>query len=79
MAEPTIAGRKSAAVRFSLDRSKLAELARAFHDDDSAWYGEATASAAGFDDVPVLPTVDVLVDHWRKNGAWRSRPSPAWT
>ncbi len=69
MAESTIVGRKSAAVRFPLDRSKLAELARAFHDDDSAWYDQDAASAAGFDGVPVPPTVGVLADHWRKDGA----------
>jgi hypothetical protein len=67
--QPTIVGRKSVPVRFPLDRSKLAELARAFHDDDSAWYEESGASAAGFDGVPTPPTVGVLADHWREGGA----------
>lgn len=56
-------------VRVPLDRSKLAELARAFHDDDPAWYEEEAAAAAGFDGVPAPPTVGVLVDHWREHGA----------
>ena len=69
MTDTTIAGRQSAPVKFPLDRSKLAELARTFHDDDPAWYDEAAASAAGFDGVPAPPTVGVLADHWRQDGA----------
>lgn len=56
-------------MRFPLDRSKLAELARAFHDNDPTWYDPAAASAAGFEGVPVPPTVGVLADHWREDGA----------
>lgn len=68
MTEPTAQEPETAPVRFPLDRSKLAELARAFHDQDPAWYDEAAASAAGFHGVPAPPTVGVLADHWRKDG-----------
>jgi N-terminal half of MaoC dehydratase len=56
-------------VRFPIDQSKLAELARAFHDPDPVWYDEGAAAAAGFDAAPVPPTVTVLADHWREDGA----------
>jgi acyl dehydratase len=69
MIDPAIEGTDLGTVRFPLDRSKLAELARAFHDDDPVWHDPEAAAAAGFDDVPVPPTVTVLADHWRPDGA----------
>jgi hypothetical protein len=68
LAKSTSHGQKSAPIRCPLDRSKLAELARAFHDDDPVWYEEAAAATAGFDGVPAPPTVGVLADHWREGG-----------
>jgi hypothetical protein len=56
-------------VRFPLDRSKLAELSRAFHERDPVWHDPAVAVAAGFDGVPTPPTVTVLADHWMADGA----------
>jgi acyl dehydratase len=69
MIDPAIAGTTLQSVRFPLDRSKLAELARAFGDDDPAWQDPQAAEAAGFDTLPVPPTATVLVDHWREGGA----------
>lgn len=56
-------------VSFALERGKLAELARALGDPDPVWHDPAAARAAGFDDLPVLPTATVLTDHWRGDGA----------
>ena len=69
MIDPAIAGRELGSFRVPIDRSKLAELARAHHDDDPVWYDEAAAADAGFDTIPVPPTVTVLADHWRPGGA----------
>lgn len=69
MIDPAIAGADIGTVRFPVDRSKLAELARAFGDDDPVWYDAAAATAAGFDGIPVLPTTTVIADHWRPGGA----------
>lgn len=69
MIDPASRGRKLDSVRFPLDRSKLAELARALHDDDPVWHDPPAAAAAGFDGVPALPTAAVLADHWRPDGA----------
>jgi len=69
MIDPAIAGTTLDSVRFPLERSKLAELARAFGDEDPVWRDPAAAAAAGFDALPVPPTATVLVDHWREGGA----------
>jgi acyl dehydratase len=69
MIDPNIAGRHLDRVRFPIDRSKLAELARAFHEVNPAWHGPDAARAAGFEQVPTPPTVTVLADHWRTEGA----------
>lgn len=69
MIDPSIVGRDLNRVRFPIDRSKLAELARAFHEVNPAWHGPDAARAAGFDHVPTPPTVTVLADHWRTEGA----------
>lgn len=69
MSESTLAGTDLGTVRFPLDRSKLAELARSFGDDDPMWHDGEAAGAAGFDGVPVLPTATVIADHWREGGA----------
>ena len=68
MIDPTIIGTQLDEVSFPIDRSKVAELARAFGDDDPVWHDPQAAHAAGFDGVPTLPTVTVLTDHWRKGG-----------
>lgn len=69
MIDPDIRGTQLDEVRFPVERSKLAELARAFHETDPAWHDPAAARTAGFDDLPVPPTVTVLADHWREHGA----------
>lgn len=69
MIDPGIAGSEVGNVRFPVDRSKLAELARAFGDDDPVWHDPRAARAAGFDGVPALPTATVIADHWRPGGA----------
>lgn len=69
MIDPNIAGRELDAVRFSVERSKLAELARSFGDGDPIWHDPGAARARGFDEVPMQPTTTVIADHWREGGA----------
>lgn len=69
MIDPAIVGNEIGSVRFPVDRSKLAELARSFGDDDPVWYDRDAAREAGFDDIPVPPTMTVIADHWRPGGA----------
>jgi acyl dehydratase len=69
MIDLSMKGRDLGSVRFPVERGKLAELARAFHDADRVWFDTDAARAAGFDDVPTPPTVTVLADHWRADGA----------
>jgi acyl dehydratase len=68
MTDPSIVGEEIGCVSFPIDRSKLAELAKAFGDDDPVWHDPEVARAAGFDGVPSPPTVTVLADHWRSGG-----------
>jgi acyl dehydratase len=68
MIDPSITGRETARISFPIERSKLAELAKAFGDHDPAWHDPEAARAAGFDGVPALPTATVLMDHWREGG-----------
>jgi acyl dehydratase len=68
MIDASLVGRQIGQVSFPVDRSKLAELARAFGDDDPVWHDPQAAADAGFADVPTLPTLTVLVDHWRPGG-----------
>lgn len=69
MIDPSIAGTDIGTVRFPVDRSKLAELARSFGDDDPVWHDPEAARAAGFTDIPLPPTTTVIADHWRPGGA----------
>lgn len=69
MIENGIVGRALPPVTFPVERSKLAELARAYFDDDPVWHDPEVAEPAGFDGPPLLPTTTVLVDHWREGGA----------
>ena len=69
MIDPAIAGMDLGAVTFPVERSKLAELARALHEPDPAWSDESAARAAGFEAIPAPPTVTTLADHWRPAGA----------
>lgn len=69
MIDPSIEGRELGSVRFPLERGKLAELARALHADGPVWFDGDAARAAGFESIPLPPTVTVLADHWRKDGA----------
>jgi hydroxyacyl-ACP dehydratase HTD2-like protein with hotdog domain len=62
-------GRDLGSVRFPIERGKLAELARAFHEPARIWHDVDAAMHAGHDHVPVPPTVTVLADHWREHGA----------
>jgi len=66
--DPSIVGQELGEITFPVDRSKLAELARAFGDADPVWHDPQAARAAGFDAVPTPPTVTVLADHWRTGG-----------
>jgi acyl dehydratase len=68
MIDPSIVGKEIASVSFPIERSKIAELAKAFGDDDPVWWDQEVAYAAGFDGVPTPPTVTVLMDHWREGG-----------
>src|ERR1700751_2283318 len=70
MIDAALAGRELDEVSFPLDRSKLAELARALHDDDPVWYDVDAARAAGFDDIPIQPTATVISMHWRDGGVF---------
>jgi hydroxyacyl-ACP dehydratase HTD2-like protein with hotdog domain len=69
MIDPALEGQELETVSFVLDRSKLAELARAFHEDDPAWSDPRAARAQGFETIPAPPTATVLADHWRPGGA----------
>lgn len=69
MTDPGIKGKELETVSFALERSKLAELARAFNEDDPAWSDPEAAAAAGFEAVPAPPTATTLADHWRPGGA----------
>jgi acyl dehydratase len=69
MQSSELVGRDLGAVSFPVDRSKVAELARAFGDEDPAWFDTEAAAAAGFDGEPTQPTITVLGDHWREGGA----------
>lgn len=69
MIDPSVKGKELGSVRFPVERSKLAELARSFHDDDPIWYDPEAARAAGLGEIPMPPTVTVLADHWHRDGA----------
>jgi acyl dehydratase len=66
--DASIIGQEIAEVTFPVDRSKLAELARAYGETDPVWHDPQAAQTAGFDAVPTPPTVTVLADHWRSGG-----------
>jgi acyl dehydratase len=68
MIDSSIVGREIGRISFPIDRSKLAELAKALGDPDPVWHDPEVARAAGFDGVPTPPTVTVLMDHWRAGG-----------
>jgi acyl dehydratase len=68
MIDQSIVGKEIGRIAFPIDRSKLAELSRAFHDEDRVWYDAEAARAAGFEGIPTPPTVTVLADHWREGG-----------
>lgn len=72
MIDPALADQDLGSVTFPVERSKLAELARAFHDQDPMWHNLDASRAAGFTEIPVPPTVTVLADHWRDGGALAS-------
>jgi acyl dehydratase len=69
MIDPDLVGEELGSVRFPVERSKMYELSRALHDDDAVWHDPDAARAAGFDGVPLAPTMTVLADHWRADGA----------
>jgi acyl dehydratase len=66
--DPSIVGKEIGETTFPVERSKLAELGRAFGDPDPVWHDPQAAQAAGFDAVPSPPTVTVLGAHWRTGG-----------
>jgi len=68
MVDPSVVGKEIGRISFPIERSKLAELSRAFGDDDPVWHDPQAARAGGFAGVPTPPTVTVLLDHWREGG-----------
>jgi acyl dehydratase len=68
MIDQSAVGTELAPVSFPIDRSKLAELAKSFGDNDPLWWDPDAAQSAGFDGIPVTPTVTVLISHWRAGG-----------
>jgi N-terminal half of MaoC dehydratase len=68
MVDPSIVGKEIGRISFPIERSKLAELSKAFGEDDPVWHDARAARALGFDSVPTPPTVTVLMDHWREGG-----------
>ena len=68
MIDSSIVGRELNRVSFPVDRSKLAELSKAHGDSDPTWWDPEAARSAGFDGIPVPPTVTVIADHWREGG-----------
>jgi acyl dehydratase len=66
--DTSIVGRELAEIAFPIDRSKCAELGRAFGDTDPVWHDPTAATDVGFTAVPTFPTVTVLADHWRSGG-----------
>jgi hydroxyacyl-ACP dehydratase HTD2-like protein with hotdog domain len=69
MIETDIEGKVLETVTFDLSRSKLAELARSFHEESRVWSDPYAARAAGFATIPVPPTATVIADHEREGGA----------
>lgn len=69
MFDPSIETKATETVRFPLERGKLAELARAYREEDAVWRDPTAATAAGLPRLPVPPTATVLLDHWREGGA----------
>jgi N-terminal half of MaoC dehydratase len=65
---PSIVGKELGEVRFPIERSKLAELSRAYGDDDPAWHDPEVARGNGFTSLPMPPTATILGDHWRPGG-----------
>ena len=68
MIDPSIVGKEIGCISFPVERSKLAELAKALGDSDPVWHDADAAAAAGFEGIPTPPTVTVLQDHWRDGG-----------
>ncbi len=69
MIDQEIVGKQLGEVTFPIERGKLAELARSFQETDAAWWDAEAARQAGFDGIPMPPTITTLVDHWRAGGA----------
>jgi len=65
---PAVGMRLGEAWTFPVERSKLRELAIALGENDPVWHDCDAARAAGFDDVPLLPTAMVIADVWREGG-----------
>lgn len=55
----------------TIERGKVAELARALGDDDAVYRDRLAARAAGFDDTPLPPTASVVIDHFSARGLER--------
>jgi acyl dehydratase len=69
LADPSLIGHELSTISFPLERSKLAEMARALFDPDPVYHDAAAAHAAGFSDIPALLVCSVLVNHWETPGA----------
>lgn len=68
MADRSLIGKELQTLRFSLDRSKLAELSRALFEQDPVYLDPHAATAAGFDDVPVPFIATVMADYAEGQG-----------
>lgn len=69
MGRDGLVGQRLTSVRFTIERGKIGELARALGDTDPLWWDDDAARAEGFDEAPLPPTALALVDHWRAEGA----------
>lgn len=68
MADESMIGMELDETRFTVDGSKIRELALAALDDDPIYQDGESATAAGFAGVPAPLNYPVLLMHWRDPG-----------
>lgn len=54
----------------TVERSKISELARALGDENPIYHDLAVARAAGYEDVPLLPTAPTMFTFWGNTKLW---------